>query len=342
MDSLESFAPLGLTFDDVLLLPDETDVMPSEADTTSRLTREISVSVPLLSAAMDTVTEARMAIAMARQGGIGVLHRNLSIDDQAHQVDLVKRSESGMVSDPVTVGPDATIAELDSLCGTYRVSGLPVVDEDRRLLGIITNRDLLFLPADEFATRTVRELMTPMPLVTAPVGISSADAAALLSKHKIEKLPLVDEAGRLAGLITVKDFVKTEKYPGATKDGESRLRVAAAIGFFGDAWERATALVDAGVDVLVPDTANGQARLMLDLIRRLKSDPATRHVQVIGGNIATARGRPGARRRRCRRGEGRRWAGQYLHDPGRSGRRRAADHGDPRRGQRVPRRPVCR
>jgi len=290
MDSLESFAPLGLTFDDVLLLPDETDVIPSQLDTTSRLTREISVSVPLLSAAMDTVTEARMAIAMARQGGIGVLHRNLSIDDQAHQVDLVKRSESGMVSDPVTVGPDATIAELDSLCGTYRVSGLPVVTEDRRLLGIITNRDLLFLPADEFATRTVRELMTPMPLVTAPVGISSADAAALLSKHKIEKLPLVDVAGRLAGLITVKDFVKTEKYPDATKDGESRLRVAAAIGFFGDAWERATALVDAGVDVLVPDVANGQARLMLDLIRRLKSDPATRHVQLIGGNIATRGG----------------------------------------------------
>jgi IMP dehydrogenase len=290
MDSPESFAPLGLTFDDVLLLPDETDVMPAEADTSSRLTREISVSVPLLSAAMDTVTEARMAIAMARQGGIGVLHRNLSIDDQAHQVDLVKRSESGMVSDPVTVGPEATIAELDSLCGTYRVSGLPVVDADRRLLGIITNRDLLFLPADEFATRTVRELMTPMPLVTAPVGISSADAAALLSKHKIEKLPLIDEVGRLAGLITVKDFVKSEKYPGATKDGESRLRVAAAIGFHGDAWERAMALVDAGVDVLVPDTANGQARLMLDLIRRLKSDPATRHVQVIGGNIATRSG----------------------------------------------------
>jgi IMP dehydrogenase len=290
MDSLESFAPLGLTFDDVLLLPDETDVIPSQLDTTSRLTREISVSVPLLSAAMDTVTEARMAIAMARQGGIGVLHRNLSIDDQAHQVDLVKRSESGMVSDPVTVGPDATIAELDSLCGTYRVSGLPVVSDDRRLLGIITNRDLLFLPADEFATRTVRELMTSMPLVTAPVGISSTDAAALLAKHKIEKLPLVDEAGRLAGLITVKDFVKTEKYPGATKDGESRLRVAAAIGFFGDAWERATALVDAGVDVLVPDVANGQARLMLDLIRRLKSDPATRHVQLIGGNIATRGG----------------------------------------------------
>jgi inosine-5'-monophosphate dehydrogenase len=290
MDSPETLAPLGLTFDDVLLLPQETDVIPSEVDTTSRLTREISVSVPLLSAAMDTVTEARMAIAMAREGGIGVLHRNLSIEDQAHQVDLVKRSESGMVSDPVTVGPDATLAELDRLCGTYRVSGLPVVAEDRTVLGIITNRDLLFVPAEDFAVRTVRELMTPMPLVTAPVGIKSADAAALLAKHKIEKLPIVDDAGRLAGLITVKDFVKSEKFPDATKDGQSRLRVAAAVGFFGDSWDRAVALVESGVDILVPDTANGEARLLLDLIRRLKSDPATRHVQVIGGNIATRSG----------------------------------------------------
>jgi IMP dehydrogenase len=195
-----------------------------------------------------------------------------------------------MVNDPVTIAPDATLAELDALCGTYRVSGLPVVDEDRRLLGIITNRDLLFVPAEDFASRTVRELMTPMPLVTAPVGISSADAAALLAKHKIEKLPLLDPAGRLAGLITVKDFVKTEKHPLATKDGESRLRVAAAIGFFGDSWERATALVEAGVDVIVPDTANGQARLMLDMVRRLKADPATRHVQVLAGNVATRAG----------------------------------------------------
>ncbi len=296
MDDLEDaanagdIAPLALTFDDVLLLPQETDVIPSEVDTTSRLTREISVRVPLLSAAMDTVTEARMAVAMAREGGIGVLHRNLSIEEQAHQVDLVKRSESGMVSDPVTISPDATLAELDALCGQYRVSGLPVVTADRTLLGIITNRDLLFVPAEEFATRTVRELMTPMPLITAPMGISSPDAAALLAKHKIEKLPLVDGAGRLAGLITVKDFVKTEKHPHATKDAEGRLRVAAAVGFFGDAWERATALVEAGVDVLVPDTAHGHARLMLDMVRRLKSDPATRHVQVIGGNVATRAG----------------------------------------------------
>ncbi|MDF2967435.1 MAG: guaB [Nocardioidaceae bacterium] len=286
----EGFAPLGLTFDDVLLLPAETDVVPSEVDTTSRLTREISVRVPLLSAAMDTVTEARMAIAMARQGGIGVLHRNLSIEAQAHDVDVVKRSESGMVSDPVTVGPEATLAELDGLCSQYRVSGLPVVTADRTLLGIITNRDLLFVPPADFPHRRVRELMTPMPLVTGPVGITGDDAAALLAKHKIEKLPLVDGDGRLSGLITVKDFVKTEQYPEATKDDEGRLRVAAAVGFFGDAWERATALVEAGVDVLVPDTANGQARLMLDMIRRLKSDPATRHVQVLGGNVATRAG----------------------------------------------------
>ncbi|MEZ5117291.1 MAG: IMP dehydrogenase [Candidatus Nanopelagicales bacterium] len=286
----DTFGPLGLTFDDVLLQPGETDVLPSEVSTATRLTRDVEMAVPLVSAAMDTVTEARMAIAMARNGGIGVLHRNLSIEDQAKQVDMVKRSESGMVTDPVTVGPDATIDELDRLCGAYRVSGLPVVADDRTLLGIITNRDLLFVPPSEFPHRRVRELMTPMPLVTAPVGISRDDAAALLAKHKVEKLPLVDEHGRLAGLITVKDFVKSEQYPDATKDPEGRLRVAAAVGFYGDAWERATALVEAGVDVLVPDTANGQARLMLEMVRRLKSDPATRHVQVIGGNVATRSG----------------------------------------------------
>ena len=170
------------------------------------------------------------------------------------------------------------------------MSGLPVVDEQQVLLGIITNRDLRFEPGSEWRTRLVSEVMTPMPLVTAPVGISTSDAAALLNKHKIEKLPLVDEAGRLTGLITVKDFVKTEQYPHATKDDSGRLIVGAAIGYFGDAWERATALVDAGVDVLVPDVANGHARLMLDMIRRLKSDPATRHVQVMGGNVATRAG----------------------------------------------------
>jgi IMP dehydrogenase len=286
----EKFAPLGLTFDDVLLLPGETDVIPSEVDTTARLTRELSMRVPLVSSAMDTVTEARMAIAMARQGGIGVLHRNLSIEDQAGQVDLVKRSESGMITHPVTIGPDATLEQLDAICGRYRVSGLPVVDDDRVLLGIITNRDLRFVPLRQWRDTLVRQVMTSMPLVTAPTGISSDEAAALLSKHKVEKLPLVDAGGRLTGLITVKDFVKTEQYPHATKDPAGRLRVGAAVGFFGDAWERAVALVEAGVDVLVADTANGHARLMLEMVHRLKADPATRHVQVIGGNIATRAG----------------------------------------------------
>jgi IMP dehydrogenase len=283
-------APLGLTYDDVLLLPGETDVIPSEVDTTTRLTREISLRVPLVSSAMDTVTESRMAIAMARQGGIGVLHRNLSIEDQAYQVDLVKRTQTGMISNPVTISADATLEDLDEKCGQYRVSGLPVVDSDNRLLGIITNRDLRFTPVAEWATTKVDEVMTPMPLVTAPVGISREDATALLRMHKRERLPIVDPEGRLAGLITVKDFVKSEQFPQASKDGHGRLLVAAAIGYFGDAWERATTLIEAGVDVLVPDVANGHARLMLDMIRRLKSDPATRQVQVLAGNIGTREG----------------------------------------------------
>ncbi|NHN56640.1 IMP dehydrogenase [Calidifontibacter sp. DB0510] len=284
------FGQLGLTYDDVLLLPGETDVVPSEVDTTAQLTRELTIRVPVVSAAMDTVTEARMAIAMARQGGIGVLHRNLSIDDQAEQVDLVKRTQTGIISNPVTIGPDATLEELDQLCGRYRVSGLPVVDADQKLIGIITNRDLRFTPVAEWATTRVHEMMTPMPLVTAPVGISRDDATTLLRRHKRERLPLLNDDGTLAGLITVKDFVKSEQFPHATKDDQGRLLVAAAIGYFGDAWDRAARLVEAGVDILVPDVANGHARLMLDMIKKLKSDPATRYVQVIGGNVATRAG----------------------------------------------------
>lgn len=265
-------------------------MIPSTVDTTAQLTKDIQLKIPLLSAAMDTVTESRMAIAMARQGGIGILHRNLSIEDQAQQVSVVKRSESGMVSDPVTITPDATIQELDETCGQYRISGLPVVDEDRKLLGIITNRDLRFLPQSEWATETVKDHMTPMPLITGRVGISNSEAAALLSEHKIEKLPLVDDDGRLSGLVTVKDFVKSEQYPNATKDADGRLRVGAAIGYWGDAWERATALAEAGVDVLVVDTANGEAQLALDMIKRIKRDSAFDGVQVIGGNVATTEG----------------------------------------------------
>src|SRR4051812_29088069 len=283
-------APLGLTYDDVLLLPGETDVIPSEVDTTTRLTREITLRVPLVSSAMDTVTESRMAIAMARQGGLGILHRNLSIEDQAYQVDLVKRTQTGMISNPVTIGAKATLEELDERCGQYRVSGLPVVDDDMTLLGIITNRDLRFVPVAEWASTHVADVMTPMPLITAPIGISREDASAILRKHKRERLPLVDEQGRLAGLITVKDFVKSEQFPDATKDADGRLMVGAAIGYFGDAWERATTLVEAGVGFLVPDVANGDAPLVLDMIRRLKKDPATRHVQVLAGNIATKTG----------------------------------------------------
>ena len=290
MELPEKFAALGLTYDDVLLLPGESNLAPSDIDTTTRLTRGISIRVPLVSAAMDTVTESRMAIAMARQGGLGVLHRNLSLDDQALQVDLVKRTQTGIISNPVTIGPDATLEQLDQICGEYRVSGLPVVDSDNRLLGIITNRDLRFTPVAEWASTKVDEMMTPMPLITGPVGISRDDATLLLRKHKRERLPLVDPDGRLGGLITVKDFVKSEQFPNASKDADGRLLVGAAVGYFGDAWQRATTLIDAGVDVLVADTAHGHVQLLLDMVRRLKTDPATRHVQVIGGNVATRAG----------------------------------------------------
>src|SRR3954453_10302744 len=286
----DKFATVGLTYDDVLLLPGETDVIPSEVDTTTRLTREIQLRTPLVSSAMDTVTESRMAIAMARQGGLGVLHRNLSIENQAYQVDLVKRTQTGMISNPITIHPKATLEQLDEICGQYRVSGLPVIDEDRTLLGIITNRDLRFVPVAEWSHRLVGDVMTPMPLITGHEGIDREEATRLLRQHKRERLPIVDDAGHLVGLITVKAFVKSEQFPLASYDGDGRLLVGAAIGYFGDAWERATTLVEAGVDVLVADTAHGHVRLLLEMVERLKSDPATRHVQVIGGNVATTAG----------------------------------------------------
>lgn len=290
MEQPDPFGFVGLTYDDVMLLPGHTDVIPSEADTSSRLSRRIDVYSPLLSSAMDTVTESRMAVAMARQGGLGVLHRNLSIEDQADHVDKVKRSESGMISNPVTTTPDATVAEVDALCGQFRVSGLPVIEGDGKLVGIITNRDMRFVSPFEKSSTLVREVMTRAPLITAPVGIDPDRAVEIFAQKKIEKLPLVDADGRLAGLITVKDFDKSEKYPNATKDGSGRLRVGAAIGFFGDAWVRAGTLRDAGVDVLVVDTANGESRGVLDIIARLKADPAFADIDVIGGNIATRSG----------------------------------------------------
>ncbi|MER6530687.1 IMP dehydrogenase [Streptomyces sp. NPDC001508] len=279
------FATLGLTYDDVLLLPGASDMAPDDIDTASYVSKNVRVNIPLLSAAMDKVTESRMAIAMARQGGVGVLHRNLSIEDQANQVDLVKRSESGMVADPITVHPDATLAEADALCAKFRISGVPVTDGDKRLLGIVTNRDMAF---ETDRSRRVREVMTPMPLVTGKVGISGEDAVQLLRKHKIEKLPLVDDEGVLKGLITVKDFVKAEKYPNAAKDAEGRLLVGAAVGVAGDSFERAQALIEAGVDFIVVDTAHGHSRLVGDMIAKIKSNSAG--VDVIGGNIATRDG----------------------------------------------------
>src|SRR5881409_815410 len=263
------FAPLGLTYDDVLLIPGASDVVPAEVDTSSRLTRTVRLAIPLVSSAMDTVTEARMAIAMARVGGVGILHRNLAAEEQAGQVDLVKRSEAGMVTNPVTVSPDNSLAEVDALSARYRISGAPVVDGDGVLVGMVTNRDMRF---ETDQNRLVRDVMTPMPLVTAPVGVDPDTALALLRRHKIEKLPLVDDGGRLRGLITVKDFVKRDQYPNATKDADGRLVVGAALGVGDDAYKRAGLLVEAGVDVLVVDTAHGHQRAVLDMVARVRKD----------------------------------------------------------------------
>jgi IMP dehydrogenase len=283
----QPFATLGLTFDDVLLQPNQSDIIPSEVDTSTPVSKRISVKIPLISSPMDTVTEARMAVAIARQGGLGVIHRNLSIEDQAHQVDIVKRSEAGMIDEPITISPEATIGEADAMCGRYRISGVPVVDRDLTLLGIVTNRDMRF---ETDPTRLVGDVMTKMPLVTGSVGIAPEDAMALLAQHKIEKLPLVDGQGRLKGLITLKDFVKSDQYPNATKDDQGRLRVGAAVGFFGDSWKRAMALVEEGVDLLIVDTAHGHSHGVVDMVRRLKAEAACRDVDIVGGNVATYAG----------------------------------------------------
>ena len=278
------FGPPALTFDDVLLLPAHSEILPGDADTAARLSRSITLRLPLVSSAMDTVTEARMAVAMARHGGVGVLHRNLSVEDQAHQVDMVKRSEAGMITNPVTCGPDATVAEVETLCARYRISGVPVTSDDGVLLGIVTNRDVRF---ETDHGRPVSAVMTPMPLVTAPVGVTREVALDLLRRHKVEKLPLIDGAGRLSGLITVKDFTKSEKFPSATKDAAGRLVVGAAIGVGEDAKHRAQTLAEAGADFLVVDTAHGHAQAVIDMVAQVK---ANIRVDVIGGNVATQAG----------------------------------------------------
>src|SRR6202020_28507 len=278
------FGPPGLTYDDVLLLPAHSDVLPAEADTTARLSRRISLRIPLVSSAMDTVTESRMANAMAPHGGLSVLHLIMSVEEQAEQVDMVKRSEAGMITNPVTCRPDATVADVEELCGRFRISGVPVTGADGTLLGIVANRDIRF---ETDHRRQVTDVMTPMPLVTAPVGVGRAEALALLGSHKVEKLPLVDAAGRLRGLITVKDFAKSEKFPSATKDAEGRLVVGAAVGVGEDAKRRAQALAEAGVDFLVVDTAHGHAQAVLDMITQIKANADT---EVIGGNGAPRAG----------------------------------------------------
>jgi IMP dehydrogenase len=275
------FAKEGLTFDDVLLVPAESRVLPNDVSTRTRLTRTIELAIPVVSAAMDTVTEARLAIALAREGGLGIMQRNLSIEDQVGQIDKVKRSESGMIVEPVTLPPDALVSDALELMSTYHISGVPITDKDGVLVGILTNRDLRF---ETDTTQPVSALMTARNLVTAPSGTTLPEAEEILHRNKIEKLPVVDADGKLTGLITFKDIQKKVQYPHATKDERGRLRVGAAVGVGPDAVERAEALVAAGADVLVVDTAHGHSLGVIEMVRRIK---ACSGVEVIAGNVAT-------------------------------------------------------
>ncbi|MEO6989702.1 MAG: IMP dehydrogenase [Aquihabitans sp.] len=279
--SADRFATEGLTFDDVLLVPASSDVLPNDVSTASSLVPGLRLNVPILSAAMDTVTEAHLAIAMARIGGLGIVHRNLSVTDQAAEVDKVKRSESGMIVDPVTLGPDALVADALEIMANFKISGVPITDGDRKLVGILTNRDLRF---HNDPNSRVRDLMTAEGLVTAPVGTTLEEAQEILGRHRIEKLPVVDKAGRLTGLITVKDIQKRIQYPDSTKDAQGRLQVGAAVGTGPDAFERAAALVDVGVDVLVVDTAHGHSAGVIDIVAKIVAEFP---VPIVAGNVAT-------------------------------------------------------
>jgi len=278
----EKFAKAGLTFDDVLLVPAESNVVPSEVSTATWLTPAIELAIPIVSAAMDTVTEARLAIALARAGGIGIVHRNLSILDQVSEVDRVKRSQSGMIADPVTLPPSALVSDALALMARYHISGVPITEPGGRLVGLLTNRDLRFVDG---VTRPIAEVMRRPPLITAPVGTTLEEAKAILWEHRIEKLPIVDEAGVLRGLITIKDITKAADFPLATVDERGRLRVGAAVGVGPDAFERAEALVTAGVDVIVVDTAHGHNQAVLDTVKQIKG---AFDVQLVAGNVATA------------------------------------------------------
>ena len=278
----DRFATQGLTFDDVLLLPAYSEVLPREVDLSSQLTRGLRLNAPIVSAAMDTVTDGRLAIAIARQGGIGIVHKNMTIAQQAEQVRMVKRSESGMIVDPVTLKHDATVADAKTLMARHHIGGIPIVNDAFSLVGILTNRDLRFESA---SARPISEVMTTENLVTAPVGTNLEQAKEILQGYKIEKLPVVDEAGMLVGLITYKDILKVQDYPDACKDSFGRLVVGGAIGVTADMLERVQALVDVGVDVITIDTAHGHSRGVLDAVRRTKD--AFVDLQVIGGNVAT-------------------------------------------------------
>ena len=278
----EKFAIEGLTYDDVLLVPAASEVLPDAVDTTCRFTKSINLHIPLVSAAMDTVTEARLAIAMARHGGIGVVHRNLDIDDQANEVDKVKRSESGMIVEPITLPPHATLAQAEELMGRFKISGVPITDEEHRLVGILTNRDLRF---ETDYSQIISDVMTADGLVTAKAGTTLEQAQVVLGKHRIEKLPIVDDDFHLIGLITVKDIEKKIQYPNAAKDERGRLLVAAAVGVGPGVDDRVAALVERDVDVLVVDTAHGHSRDVIEMVAKTKANYS---VEVVAGNVATA------------------------------------------------------
>ena len=281
-DPAAKFVKEGLTFDDVLLIPARSDILPADVDIRTRLTKTVTLNTPLMTAAMDTVTEAKMAIAIAREGGIGVIHKNMSIEAQADQVDMVKRSENGVIVDPFFLSPEHTVADADALMGKYRISGVPIC-VDGRLVGIITNRDMRFITD---LTQKIGDVMTKDRLVTAPVGTTLEQAKAILSRHRIEKLPLVDEHGMLKGLITIKDIEKSLKYPHSARDAGGRLLCAAAIGATADVLDRVAALAEAQADVLVLDSAHGHSANILKAVEKVKT--AFPHISLIAGNVATA------------------------------------------------------
>ncbi len=280
----DKFGMRGLTFDDVLLVPAASDVLPYQVDLKTQLTRDISLNIPMISSGMDTVTESRMAIAMAREGGIGVIHKNMSIEEQAHEVDKVKRSEHGVIVDPIFLSPQNLLSDAEELMRKYKISGVPIT-EHGKLVGIITNRDMRF---ETDLSRQIGECMTSEGLVTAPEGTSLEMAKSILSKHRIEKLPLVDKDGNLKGLITIKDIEKATKYPNSAKDGSGRLLVGAAVGVSKDLYDRLDALVAAKADVIIVDTAHGHSAGVLRTLKEIKQ--AYPHIPVIAGNVATAAG----------------------------------------------------